>query len=243
MAVEIELFACRDDNYGVLIRDVKTGTVAAIDAPEETAIETALKRRGWRLDTILITHRHHDHIEAIEPLKARHGAKVIAPVLAKVEVSQADRYVDEGDTIDLGAAQAQVWATPGHCADHLSYYFADEDILFSGDTLFAMGCGRVFDSTAAQLYAALGRMAALPPHTRVYCGHEYTLSNAKFCAHIEPENAAIAARLAKIEALRAKGDFTVPTTIGEELATNVFMRAKDAAEFAARREGKNNFRG
>lgn len=243
MTIDIELFACREDNYGVLIRDAATGTVAAIDAPEEAAIEAALERRGWRLDMILITHRHHDHIEAVEPLKARYSATVIAPALARTEVPLADRYVDEGDVVEVGAARAEVWATPGHCADHVSYHFASDAVLFSGDTLFAMGCGRVFDSTPGKLFSALQRMAALPKQTRVYCGHEYTLSNARFCAHIEPENTAIAARLAAVEAARAKGAFTVPTTIGEEKATNVFMRAKDAAEFTARREAKNTYRG
>lgn len=243
MAMDIEFFPCREDNFGVLIRDPATGKVAAIDAPEEAAIRAALARRGWGLDVILITHRHHDHIEAVPALKAAFGATVVAPVLAKAEVLQADRYVDEGDVVEIGTLKAEVWFTPGHCADHVSYHFAQEKVLFAGDTLFAMGCGRVFDSTPEKLYAALQRMAALPEETRVYCGHEYTLSNARFCAHIEPENAAIKARLAKVEALRAEGKFTVPTTIGEERQTNVFMRAKDAVEFAARREGKNNFRG
>lgn len=243
MAMDIELFPCRDDNFGVLIRDPATGKVAAIDAPEEAAIRVTLARRGWGLDVILITHRHHDHIEAAPALKAAFGATLIAPALAKSDVPQADRYVDEGDTVEIGELKAQVWATPGHCADHVSYHFAGEKVLFAGDTLFAMGCGRVFDSTPEKLFAALQRMAALPEDTRVYCGHEYTLSNARFCAHIEPGNAAIANRLAEVEALRAAGKFTVPTTIGAERETNVFMRAKDVAEFAARREGKNNFRG
>jgi hydroxyacylglutathione hydrolase len=239
--MDIELFMCREDNYGVLIRDPATGTVATIDAPEEAAIEAALTRRGWKLDRILITHKHIDHIEAIGPLVAKYGAKVIAPVRTRPEVPDADRYVDEGDVVEVGALKADVWFTPGHCADHISYHFAGEKVIFTADTLFVMGCGRVFDSTPEALHAAVQRIAALPDDTRIYCGHEYTLSNAKFCAHIEPENAAIAARYAALQALRAKGEFSVPTTVGAEKATNVFVRAKDAVEFAARREAKNTF--
>jgi hydroxyacylglutathione hydrolase len=239
--MEIELFMCREDNYGVLIRDPATGTVAAIDAPEVAPIEAALARRGWTLDLILVTHKHHDHIEGIAPLVAKYRAKVIAAIHTKPEVPNADRYVDEGDSVEVGALKAEVWFTPGHSADHICYHFADEKVIFTADTLFVMGCGRVFDSTPEALHKAVSRIAALPDETRVYCGHEYTLSNAKFCAHVEPENAAIAARYAALQAIRAKGGFTVPTTVGQEKATNVFMRAKDAAEFAARREAKNTF--
>lgn len=239
--MEIELFMCRSDNYGVLIRDPATGLVAAIDAPEAAAIEAALQRRGWKLDLILVTHKHFDHVEGIAPLVARYGAKVVAPVLAKAEVPDADRYVTEGDVVEIGALKADVWATPGHCVDHVSYHFAGEQVIFCADVLFVMGCGRVLDSTAAALHASVQRIAALPEATRVYCGHEYTLSNAKFCAHVEPDNAAIATRLKAVEAMRAAGTFTVPTTVGAEKATNVFVRAKDAAEFAARREAKNTF--
>ncbi len=240
-AMEIELFTCRSDNYGVLVRDPATGTVAAIDAPELAPIEAALARRGWKLDVILVTHKHFDHIEAIAPLVAKYGAKLVAPVLAKAEVPLADRYVDEGDVVEIGALRADVWATPGHCVDHVSYHFAREQVIFVADVLFVMGCGRVLDSTVEALHRSVMRIAALPDATRVYCGHEYTLSNAKFCAHVEPGNAAIAARLKAVEAARAAGRFTVPTTIAEEKATNVFMRAAGLAEFAARREAKNAF--
>lgn len=239
--MDIELFMCRTDNYGALIRDPVTGLVAAIDAPEVAPIEAALQRRGWKLDIILVTHKHFDHVEGIAPLVAKYGAKVIAPVLAKAEVPNADRYVDEGDTVDVGLLRADVWATPGHCVDHISYHFAREQVIFVGDVLFVMGCGRVLDSTAAALHQSVQRIAALPDATQIYCGHEYTLSNAKFCAHIEPENPAIAMRLKAIETMRAAGQFTVPTTLGAEKATNVFIRAKDAVEFAARRDAKNTF--
>ena len=239
--MEIELFMARSDNYGVLIRDPASGKVAAIDAPEVAAIEAALQRRGWRLDTILVTHRHPDHIEGIPGLVAKYGATVIAPAKARAEVPGADCYVDEGDVVEVGTLKADVWATPGHCSDHISYHFAGEKVIFVGDVLFVMGCGRVLDSTAEALHASIQRIATLPDETTIYVGHEYTLSNAKFCAHIEPENTAIAARLKAVEALRAADTFTAPTTLGEEKATNVFVRAKDAAEFAARRDAKNRF--
>lgn len=239
--MEIEVFMCRSDNYGVLIRDPATGIVASIDAPEAPAIEAALARRGWKLDLILVTHRHFDHVEGIAPLVAAHGAKVIAPIRAKAEVPDADRYVDEGDIVEVGSMKADVWFTPGHCADHICYHFAKEKVIFVADVLFVMGCGRILDSSADQLYAAIRRIAALPDETAIYCGHEYTLSNAKFCAYVEPGNAAITARRKAVETARAEGHFTVPTTLAEEKATNVFVRAKDLAEFAARREAKNNF--
>lgn len=239
--MEIDLFACRGDNYGVLIRDPATGKVAAIDACEFTAYDAALARLGWTLDTILVTHRHFDHIEGVAGLVQKYGAKVVAPALAKAEIPAADRYVSEGDRVEIGALVADVWHVPGHCSDHLAYHFAGEGVIFVGDVLFAMGCGRVLDSTIDALHRSVMRIAALPDATQVYCGHEYTLANARFCAHIEPDNPAITARLGDVEAARAAGRFTLPTTIGAEKATNVFVRAPDLAEFARRREAKNRF--
>lgn len=239
--MDIELFLCRSDNYGLLLRDPATGIVAAIDACDAQAYEAALKRRGWKLDLILVTHRHADHIEGIPALAKTHGADVIAPNLARTDIPDAARYVGEGDVVEIGSIRAEVWDTPGHCADHISYHLPAEKTVIVGDVLFVMGCGRILDSTAGKLHAAIRRLAALPDDTRIYCGHEYTIANARFCAHVEPENKAIAARLAKVEAIRASGGYTVPTTVREEKETNVFMRARDEAEFAARREAKNRF--
>ena len=165
----------------------------------------------------------------------------MAPLLAREAVPQAYRYVGEGDAVEVGALKAAVWHVPGHCEAHVAYHFADAGVFFAGDVLFAMGCGRVIGSTIEQLHASVMRIAALPPETQVYCGHEYTLSNARFCAHVAPGDPANAARLARVEVQRAAGAFTLPTTIGEERATNVFVRARDLAEFAALREAKNRF--
>lgn len=239
MSMDIALFLCRSDNYGVLIRDKASGVVATIDAPDADAIQAALEERGWGLDHILITHMHFDHIEGIPALVQRYGAKLTAPALAMAEAPGAMRYVAEGDAVTIGALTGVVWDTPGHCPDHVSYYFAGERVIFTGDTLFAMGCGRILGSSAAHLYQSLQRFARLPEDVMVYCGHEYTLANARFCAAIEPDNAGIAKRLMEVQALRAAGAFTLPTSIGREKATNVFLRARDEAEFAARRAAKD----
>lgn len=238
--MEIELFLCRSDNYGALIRDPASGKVAAIDACEFAGYDAALARRRWGLDLILVTHRHFDHVEGIPGLVGKYGARIVAPEGARVEV-KADRYVGEGDRVEIGGLGADIWHMPGHCADHIAYHFAREKVIFVGDVLFTMGCGRILETDAATLHASIQRIAGLPDETRIYSGHEYTLANARFCAHIEPDNAAISARLAAIEQQRAAGLFTMPTTLAEERATNVFLRARDVAEFASRREAKNRF--
>lgn len=237
--METILLPTRETNYAVLIRDGASGHVALVDAPEATPIIAALDQRGWQLDTILVTHRHGDHIEGIPDLVAKYGAKVIAPALAEAALPRADRFVKEGDRIEIGSLVADVWDIPGHCVDHIGYHFAKEAVFFAGDTLFTMGCGRVLGSTMEALYASLQRIAALPEETRVYSGHEYSLANAQFCAAMAPDDAAIAARLREIEARIAASQPCVPTTIGEERETNLFLRAPDVARFTALREAKN----
>lgn len=230
MAVEIELFPCLSDNYGVLLRDPATDAVVSIDAPDGEAVLEALARRGWRLTDIFVTHHHADHVQGVETAKeAFPGARVVAPKAEAARIPLVDVQVEDGDVVEVGSLKAQVIATPGHTAGHVVYHFAGESLLFSGDTLFVMGCGRAFETPAETLWASLVKLKRLPSDTRVYCGHEYTLANARFCIGIEPDNAALQARLAEVEALRAKGEPTLPTTIERELATNSFLRSDQAA--------------
>ena len=229
MSAQIHAFLCLQDNIGVLVHDPNTGACAAIDAPEEGAILAALAQTGWRLTDILVTHRHADHVQAVEPLKQRTGCRVVAPARAREAVPSADAYLREGDTATVGSLQAQVLETPGHCADHISYWFADDRALFAGDTLFTLGCGRMFEGTYADFWASLQRLAALPDETQVYCGHDYTLSNARFALAADPDNAALKARAREAEDAKAQGRFLVPSSIGQEKATNPFLRAGEPA--------------
>lgn len=225
--LEIELFSCRSDNFGVLLHDPETGATASIDAPEEKPILDALSRRGWTLSHIFTTHHHGDHVEANLALKQRFGATIIGP--ARETVPGIDRKVDGGDAFDFAGRRVEVIATPGHTLGHICFHLPEEKLLFAADTLFALGCGRLFEGTPADMWASLSKLAALPDDTTVYFGHEYTLSNVRFAKTVDPENAALAKRIAEIEALRAKGGFTAPTTIGLEKATNPFLRAADPA--------------
>ena len=227
--LDIDLFSCRSDNFGVLVHDPVTGLTASIDAPEEKAILDALARRGWTLSHILTTHHHGDHVEANLALKARFGATITGPAREADRIPGIDRAVDEGDAFDFAGRRVEVIATPGHTAGHVCYFLPEEKLLFAADTLFALGCGRLFEGTAADMWRSLSKLARLPDDTRVYFGHEYTLSNARFAVTVDPDNAALARRAAEIERLRAEGAFTAPTTIGVEKETNPFLRAGDPA--------------
>jgi hydroxyacylglutathione hydrolase len=255
MPAEIRVFRCLQDNIGALIHDPATGACAAIDAPEEGPIFAALAETGWRLSDILVTHRHADHVQGIEALKARTGCRVVAPQKAGAQVPAVDAYVREGDTVHVGGLQAHVWETPGHCADHISYWFAADRALFCGDTLFTLGCGRVLEGSYADLWHSLQRLAALPDEAKVYSGHDYVLSNGRFALAADPDNTALQARMAEAERAKQEGRFLVPSTIGDEKATNPFLRSGDPAlarsvnkegapaeeVFAALREWKNRF--
>src|SRR6478672_3000220 len=188
MTAEIRVFRCLADNIGVLIHDPASGACAAVDAPEEEPIRRALEETGWRLSEILVTHRHQDHVQAIEPLKRRFGCQVVAPAKAAGEVPGVDATVREGDTVRVGELTAHVWETPGHCRDHVAYWFAGSRALFAGDTLFTLGCGRVMESTYAEMWRSLTRLATLPDEARVYSGHDYVLSNARFALAADPDN-------------------------------------------------------
>ncbi|MFC3074885.1 hydroxyacylglutathione hydrolase [Shinella pollutisoli] len=227
--LDIDLFSCRSDNFGVLVHDPATGLTASIDAPEEKAILDVLARRGWTLSHIFTTHHHGDHVEANLPLKARFGATIVGPAREAARIPGIDRTVDGGDAFDFAGRRVEVIATPGHTAGHVSYHLPEEKLLFAADTLFALGCGRLFEGTAADMWQSLSKLARLPDETRVYFGHEYTLSNARFAVTVDPDNAALARRAAEIQRLRADGAFTAPTTIGVEKETNPFLRAGDPA--------------
>ena len=229
MPAEIHVFRCLEDNIGALIHDPSTGACAAIDAPEEGPILAALTERGWRLSDILVTHRHADHVQGIPALKQRTGCRVVAPVKAQGQVPVVDAWVREGDTVHVGDLQAHVWETPGHCADHISYWFAADRALFAGDTLFTLGCGRVLEGSYAHLWASLQRLAALPDESRVYSGHDYVLSNARFALAADPDNEALKGRAQEAEAAKREGRFLVPSRIREEKATNPFLRAGEPA--------------
>jgi hydroxyacylglutathione hydrolase len=230
--VEIRQFLSRSDNFAVLVHDPATGATAAIDAPDEKAIADALAATGWRLTDILVTHEHFDHVEGIPALKAAHGCKVTAPRLA-TKVPMVDAVVGEGDVVAVGSARARVLETPGHCPDHIAFWFERDKVVFAGDTLFALGCGRMFGSTAEEFWASLGKFMAMPDDTAVYCGHEYTLANARFALSVDPGNEALKLRALEVENLRAQGRVTLPTTIGREKATNPFLRAGEPAVQAA----------
>jgi hydroxyacylglutathione hydrolase len=241
-ALDIDLFSCLSDNFGVLIHDPATGLTAAIDAPEEGPILEALERRGWTLTHIFITHHHHDHVGAIEPLAARFKLEVIGPDGEKDKISGLTRTVKDGERFDFAGHPVDVILTPGHTLGHVCYHLQDDRLLFAADTLFALGCGRVFEGTMEQMHASLQRLSQLPDDTTVYFGHEYTLSNARYALTVEPENPALIARAEEISELREKNRFTAPTTIGLEKTTNPFLRARDAAAFATIRKGKDNFK-
>ncbi|WP_439272932.1 hydroxyacylglutathione hydrolase [Pseudochrobactrum sp. HB0163] len=225
--LEIEQFYCREDNFGVLIHDPETGLTAAIDAPEELAIRSALARRGWKLDFIFTTHHHFDHVAANEALKHLFGARITGPSSEKIPA--LDHGVKDGDRFSFGSFEVQVIATPGHTAGEVCYYLPQARVVFTGDTLFALGCGRLFEGTPADMFASLQKLALLPVDTQVYCGHEYTLSNLRFALDVDGNNPALKERGREIERLRAEGLPTLPTTIGLEMATNPFLRVHDAA--------------
>lgn len=228
-ALDIELFPCRTDNFGVLLHDPKSGATASIDAPEEQAILGALARRGWTLTHIFTTHHHPDHVDANLALKTRFDCTIIGPAGEASKIPGIDMTIAGGGDFDFAGHRVEVIETPGHTAGHICFYLPDDKLLFAADTLFALGCGRLFEGTAADMWGSLSKLMALPDDTTVYFGHEYTLSNARFAVTIDPDNAELARRASEIEAKRARGEFTAPTTLALEKRTNPFLRAKDPA--------------
>jgi hydroxyacylglutathione hydrolase len=229
MAAEIHLFPCLSDNFGVLMHDPATGATATIDAPEAEPILAAAAAKGWTITHILVTHHHADHVQGIPMVKDATGARVIANAADAHRIPLVDETVLPGGLARFGSFAAAVIDTPGHTVGHVAYHFASEKLLFAGDTLFSLGCGRLFEGTPAQMWASLQELSLLPEETQVHCGHEYTASNARFALTVDPANADLQARAAEVDALRAAGKPTLPTTIGLELKTNPFLRAADPA--------------
>lgn len=238
-ALEVLRVPVLADNYVWLVHDPASGETVAIDPAVAEPVLVAAAARGWTISQIWNTHWHGDHIGGNAGIVAASCAKVSAPAAELAKIPNIDVPVGEGDTVRLGDHVAQVWSVPAHTGGHVAYHFAQDGLIFVGDTMFAMGCGRLFEGTAGQMFDNMRRLAELPDATLVYCAHEYTLSNGRFAARIEPDNAAVQARLAEVEAMRARDEPTVPTTIGQERATNPFLRAGSVDELARRRAEKD----
>ncbi|HEY2710605.1 MAG TPA: hydroxyacylglutathione hydrolase [Caulobacteraceae bacterium] len=253
MTLTVRQFPCLSDNYGFIIRDEASGKTGCIDTPDAGAVLAALKEAGWGLDFILNTHWHPDHAGGNAEIKAATGCQIVGPAEV-TRIAPLDRTVVGGDLVDVGETRFEVIEAGGHTLGHIAYFDPADRIAFVGDTLFALGCGRLFEGKPEQMWASLSRLAALPDETTVYCAHEYTASNARFALSVD-EGPALKARAAEVFAARERGEWTVPTTIGLEKATNPFLRAPQLAArvgkagapdyeaFAAVRAAKDAFKG
>ncbi len=246
MPIEVRLFPCLSDNYGFLVRDTASGEAAAVDTPDGAAVLRALEASGWRLSLILNTHWHPDHTQGNAVVQAATGAQIVGPAEVR-RAAPLDREVKGGDEVGLGQTRFQVLDTGGHTLGHVSYYDAADGTAFVGDTLFALGCGRLFEGTPAMMWDSLQRLAALPDETQIYCAHEYTASNARYALTLD-KGETLAKRAREVFAARERGEPTVPTTIGAEKAANPFLRAPElvggdpVAAFAQVRAGKDVFK-
>ena len=224
MPLEIIQFPCLSDNYGFLIHDDESGLTAAIDTPDARAINGALADKGWKLTHILNTHHHFDHAGGNLELKKKWNCLIVGPAADIERIPGIDIALGDGDSYEFGRYRAAVFDVPGHTRGHIAYYFEDEDVAFVGDTLFALGCGRLFEGTPSQMWTSLQKLLALPNQTRVFCAHEYTQANARFAMTVDPNNPELRRRAQDIDAMRARGEPTVPTSIGLERRTNPFLR-------------------
>lgn len=230
--LQIEQIPVLSDNYVYLVHEPVAKLTAVVDPAVTEPVVAALARHGWRLTHILNTHHHHDHVGGNEALKAATGCVVVGPRADRERIPGIDVALGDGDVFEFGASRARVFDVPGHTRGHIAYHFAVEHALFCGDTLFALGCGRMFEGTAPEMWASLAKLRGLPGETRVYCAHEYTQSNGRFALSVEPGNAALVARMREVDARRAANQPTVPSTLAEELATNPFLRP-DSTEIQA----------
>lgn len=253
MPLEIVTVPCLSDNYAYLVKG--PDGVCLIDAPEAAPIIEALETRGWGLDVIMITHHHHDHVGGVKELRARYGCMVMGPKAEEAKLPQLDRALEEGMNGGTDAGYVVPMMVPGHTLGHMAFHFPNADAVFTADSLMALGCGRIFEGTPEMMWESLSKLAALPPETTIYSGHEYTMSNAKFALSIEPENVKLKSRYEAVAAARSEGRPTVPSVLSEELETNPFLRAhlphvkealgmpqaSDASVFAEIRTRKDNF--
>ena len=237
--LEVVRIPVLNDNYVWLLHDDASKETVVVDPAVVGPVLEAAQQRGWTISQIWNTHWHGDHVGGNAAIKAATGCTITGPAAEAEKIGTLDRMVREGDSVRIGAHRAAVLAVPAHTAGHVAYHLADNHMIFVGDTLFAMGCGRLFEGTAAQMFANMQRLAELPDDTIVYCAHEYTQSNGRFALTVEPDNDALHARMAQVDAARSRGEATVPTSIGQERATNIFMRARDVAQLAERRAAKD----
>ena len=236
--MEIVAVPAFTDNYIWLVHDEPSAETAVVDPGDAAPALAEAERRGWRITQVWNTHKHWDHTNGNAAVKEATGCVISGPA----EAPAHDVTLAEGSELRIGAHLGRVMEIPGHTLGHVALVLDDNRIAFVGDTLFAMGCGRLFEGTAEQMYSSLQRIAALPEETALYCGHEYTLANARFAAQAEPGNSAIADRLNAVEAMRRAGEITLPTTVAQERATNPFVRASNAQDFARLRAAKDSFR-
>ncbi len=227
--LEVHQFPSRSDNYGVLVHDKATGATAAIDAPDAEELLAALHEKGWKLTHILTTHHHGDHTAGNAAVKRATGCTIVGPAKEAESIPGIDVTVREGDRVEIGGATARVIETPGHTRGHVSYHFPGDELVFVGDTLFSVGCGRLLEGDAKTMWSSLEKLAKLPPETTLYCGHEYTDANCRFALTVEPENDVLQARAKEVAKLAERGAPALPTTIKQELATNPFLRPSSPA--------------
>ena len=241
--IEVVRIPALQDNYVWMAHDAASGETVVVDPADATPVLVEAERRGWTIGQIWNTHWHRDHTGGNAEIKAATGCTITGPAAEAAKIPTLDVQVSEGDRVRLGAFEAEVLEVPAHTAGHIAIHLPEAGAVFVGDTLFAMGCGRLFEGTADQMWANMQRLAVLPPETRVYCAHEYTQANGRYALHAEPDNPALIARMHEVDAMRARGEATVPTTIALERATNPFMRAGSVAVLAQRRSEKDQFRG